>query len=57
VDSLESGLDFLEAGGSPDKSGETRKFGFWIDKRLDLSPNFFGISLLIVQLFYDSNKI
>jgi hypothetical protein len=54
---LESDPEFLEAGGSPDKSDETRKFDFWIDKHLDLSPNFFGASLLIVQLSYDSNKI
>jgi hypothetical protein len=42
---------------SPDKSGETYKWKIWRDKHLDLSPNFFDASLLIVPLFYDSNKI
>jgi hypothetical protein len=42
---------------SPDKSGEGRKWKIWIDKHLDLSPNFFNASLWIVWLPYDSNKI
>jgi hypothetical protein len=42
---------------SPDKSGEAWKWKVWSDKHLNLSPNFFDASLLIVQLSYDSNKI
>jgi hypothetical protein len=33
---------------SPDKSGETLENGFWMVKQLDLSPNIFVTSLLIV---------
>jgi hypothetical protein len=47
---VEAGEIFLEV-------GETLKKGFWMVKHLDLSPNFFDASLLIVWLFYDSNKI
>jgi hypothetical protein len=32
------------------------KKDFWMVKHPDLSPNFFDVWLLIVQLFYDSNK-
>jgi hypothetical protein len=42
---------------SSDKSGETWNEEFWKIRHLDLSPNFFYASLLIVRLFYDSNKI
>jgi hypothetical protein len=42
---------------SSDKSGEAWKWRIWRDKHLDLSPNFFNASLLIVQLSYDLNKI
>jgi hypothetical protein len=42
---------------SPDKFDEARKWKIWSDKHLDLSPNFFNASLLIVRLSYDSNKI
>jgi hypothetical protein len=42
---------------SLDKSGETLENSFWMVKHIDLSPNFFDASLLIVQLSYDSNKI
>jgi hypothetical protein len=43
---------------SQGKSGETLEKGFWMVKHLlDLSPNIFDASLLIVWLFCDSNKI
>jgi hypothetical protein len=42
---------------SLDMSDETWKLDFWMVKHLGLSPNFFDVSLLIVQLSYDSNKI
>jgi hypothetical protein len=42
---------------SQDKFGEILEKEFWMVKHLDLSPNFFEVSLLIVQFFYDSNKI
>jgi hypothetical protein len=42
---------------SSDKSGETWKLDFWMVKHLGISPNFFDVSLLIVRLSYDSNKI
>jgi hypothetical protein len=38
----------LQSGGLPDKSGETWKWKIWSDKHLNLSPNFFDMSLLIV---------
>jgi hypothetical protein len=38
---------------SPNKFGEARKWKIWSDKHLNLSPNFFVASLLIVRLSYD----
>jgi hypothetical protein len=38
-------------------SGETLENGFWMVKHLDLSPNFFDVSPLIVGLSCDSNKL
>jgi hypothetical protein len=71
LEPLESGLRPDKSGGalwspvkslcnpvdSPDKSGEAWKWKIWCDKHLDLSPNIFDASLLIVWLSYDSNKI
>jgi hypothetical protein len=52
-----SGEAFQNPEDSLDKSGEARKWKIWSDKHLDLSPKFFDVSLLIVWLSYDSNKI
>jgi hypothetical protein len=71
LEPLESGLRPDKSGGalwspvkslwnlvdSSDKSSEAWKWKIWSDKQLDLFPNFFDASLLIVRLFYDSNKI
>jgi hypothetical protein len=47
----------LEVDISSDKSGENLEKDFWMVKHIDLSPNFFDASLLIVRFSYDSNKI
>jgi hypothetical protein len=41
---------------SPDKSGETLEKGLWMARHLDLSLNFFGVSLLIVRFFMTQIK-
>jgi hypothetical protein len=54
---LESGESFWKLVISLDKSGKNLEKGFWMVKHLILSPNFFDVSLLIVRLSYDLNKI